>query len=172
MSIFLAYHDPCLDGAYSVSMAYLFFRDIQRSGLTTKDFKEYISIFKSFSEIDKSLYEFKGKHLKEDQDKEETKSQGYSHEYSPSNLKQVVYAPSKQDVGEFFEERFRLHSPEVLAESVLIMMDYNTGDAGKIERLCNLFSKVIIIDHHLTFEHILENLLVRVFLNFFYKFRT
>jgi len=168
MSIFLAYHDPCLDGAYSVSMAYLFFRDIQRSGLTPKDFNEYISTFKSFSEIDKSLYEFKGKHLKEDQNKEETKFQDfqkyleYSHEYSPSNLKQVVYAPSRQDVGEFFEMRYRLYSPEVLAESVLIMMDYNTGDAGKIERLCNLFSKVIIIDHHLTFEHILEKFLVRV----------
>jgi len=160
MSIFLAYHYPCLDGTYSVSMAYLFFRHIQEAGLTAQDFQEYISGFNSFSEIDKSLYEFKGKQLKENQE-EETKLQDYSdysHEYSPKILKEVVYIPARLNANGYFDFPYHQYSPEVLAKSVLFLMDYNAGNAGNLFGLCKMFAKVIVIDHHLTFEHILENL--------------
>jgi len=159
MSVFLAYHYPCLDGVYSVCSPFLFFRDIQRRGFTAQDFIEYIHQFDSVADINKSFYEWKGVNIPAQE--EEVKASDYddfSHEYSPKILNNVVYLPAKLNASGSLDFPSHEYSQEHLAKSVIIFMDYSGSNAENIHGYCQMFSKVIILDHHLTFEHILEDL--------------
>jgi len=159
MSVFLGYHFPCLDGVYSVCSAFLFFRDIQRVGATAQDFIEYIARFESFEDINKPFY--KWRFLFKEIQEEEAKASDYSdfpHEYSPKILKGVVFLPCRLTSNGACDFPYEQYSEEHLAKSVIILMDYSTGTAANIRNLCQTFSKVIILDHHLTFENILIEL--------------
>ena len=160
MSVFLGYHYPCLDGVCSVCSPFLFFRDIQRHGFTAKDFIEYLHQFQTYDDINKSFYEWKGAN-KDFQD-EEVKASDYndfSHEYSPKILNDVVYLPCRLNANGYFNFPYHQYTEEFLKNSVIFLMDYSSGSAENIRNLCQTFSKLIVLDHHLTFEHILEELI-------------
>jgi len=157
MSIFLGYHYPCLDGAYALSCAFLFFREIQKMGITSEDFIQYISQFKSFEEINQNIIQFSSQN--KDQNKEERKVNSIFEdlsEYSPYLLDQVVYVPAilNSDGYSFPAKKYK---PEFLQNSVLILMDYYAATPACVSKLCTQFKKVIILDHHLTFGSIISH---------------
>ena len=160
MSVFLAYHYPCLDGAYSLLMSFLFFRETQKKGISVQDFIDYISPYDNYQNIDKSIYEHVDSH-KASQGTEESKNE-YNpeeyNEYSPMVIKDVVYVPTRLNANGTFYFPFNKYSSDFLKKSVLIFMDYNGINAGTIVDVTSKFLKLIVIDHHLTFEHVLTEL--------------
>jgi nanoRNase/pAp phosphatase (c-di-AMP/oligoRNAs hydrolase) len=161
MSVFLAFHHPCLDGTYAVLMSYLYYREAQKLGISAKDFIAYIAQFNDYKSIDKPITKDMEHHSKISQSQEESKIDFKSHssnEYSQASIKDVVYIPAHNNASGIFSFPYNTYAPSFLKESVLILMDYAGGSAKSVSSICQKFLKVIIIDHHLSFEHMVTEL--------------
>ena len=164
MSIFLVYHLPCLDGAYSVLASFLFFREIHKQGISSQQFMEYISQFDSYDSItipitatnnvkspdQVSLLEF--------EEFKANPSKKAADEYNPKFNKDITYVPVKLNSFGTFDFPYNRYDECYLKESIIIIMDYSTGHPDILITVSQKFSCAIIIDHHLTFERILASL--------------
>jgi nanoRNase/pAp phosphatase (c-di-AMP/oligoRNAs hydrolase) len=161
MSVFLAFHHPCLDGTYAVLMSFLYFREAQKLGISAKDFIAYIAQFNDYQSIKKPITENMEHHVTSSQPQEESKVNYKSHslnEYSQTSIKDIVYVPAHNNDSGTFSFPYNSYTPTFLKESVLILMDYAGGNAKSVSEICKKFLKVIIIDHHLSFEYMVAGL--------------
>jgi len=163
MSIFLAYHCPCTDGAFSLYSAFVFFREIQKLNISVDDFRDYISQFKDYENINQTILEYKNlktepsKAMPEEEQKIDPSKQ-YNDDFSPSILDRIIYTPIKLTADGSFPFPYRNYRPEFLKRSMIIIMDYSGSTVEIVKNISESFAQLIIIDHHLTFENILNGL--------------
>lgn len=161
MSVFLAYHYPCLDGTYAVTISFLFFREIQKRGISSKQFIEYISQFEDYNSINKSIYEWNTPQKNIDDGIEETKTDSNKDlldEYSPKIVENIEFLPTRVNPNAIFCFPYGKYSETHLKNSIMIYMDYSGGSAENVIEVSQKFGKHIILDHHLTLQHIIAEL--------------
>ena len=152
MSVFLCYHCPCFDGAYSLFVSFFFFREINKEGISAKDFIHYITELNDFENIKQNIVEYKhSKDTSNEENKESKadKTKSSKNEYSPL-LKDVVYLPVETSSNSIFDFPYSKYKEDLLKKSILIFMDYSGGTVNKLVELSKKFLKVILIDHHLS----------------------
>jgi len=163
MSIFLAYHCPCTDGAYSLFNAFVFFREIQKLNISVDDFRDYISQFNDYQNINQTIIEHKQSKdanfkIQPEEEQKLDPSKRYSDEYSPSYVDKIIYTPIKLTADGSFPFPYRNYRPEFLKRSILIIMDYSGSTVEIVKDISETFAQLLIIDHHLSFEHIVNEL--------------
>lgn len=155
MKIFVLYHSPCLDGAYSILTLFLFFKIIV---INSKNIEEaIIYIFESFSNfIEKKQNVFKKVFDELIIDKEKMFELLYNQEFSPDVLFYAV-KPSKNN--ENFSQAFKKMQTKIKNkdEALVILLDYFAENEKNILLLSDFSHKVIIIDHHQSFFDIYQN---------------
>ena len=163
MSIFLAYHCPCTDGAYSLFNAFVFFREIQKLNISNDEFRDYISQFNDYQNINQTILEYKKiktqpSEAKEQEEQKIDPSRLYNDDFSPSVLDRVIYTPIKLTADGSFPFPWKNYRPEFLKRSMIIIMDYSGSTVEIVKNISQAFAQLIIIDHHLSFEHIINEL--------------
>ena len=162
MALFLAYHNPCVDGVYSLFTSFLFFREIQLQDIPPSLFMDYIDQFEKYEDINHNIFQYRQKKSEsQSETKEEYKidtSKKFKNEYSPSILEGIIYVPIKLDSLGTFTFPYKHYTKAFLKKSVLILMDHSGSNAESIIEAGDKFRKVIIIDHHVTFENYLEEI--------------
>lgn len=174
MSVFIAYHCPCVDGSYAATAAYFFFKEMANQKRPISEFISYIESMKEFNpekEIEpflKLTIAIDGKTEEKTDSTEETKlpldTQKDKDKDKLSNTKIVTatidnlyFVPAKLNAAKKIDYDFEKFGTKHLADSVMFMLDYYGGRENMLA-FCEMFKKVVIIDHHLTLQVLLSEM--------------
>ena len=162
MKVILAYHFPCLDGAHSSAIAFLLFRELKKRGYNLSDFINYIENISSFEEIEPIFSKLKTNSdslkIGGSEQIEEIKKIDDDDEYMPFVFPDLIYFPVRLNPSGKLLLPIKEIGETILKESILIIMDYYAQNSENIIELCTIFKKLIILDHHLSFEFILKEM--------------
>ncbi|EAR99692.2 hypothetical protein TTHERM_00590300 (macronuclear) [Tetrahymena thermophila SB210] len=185
-SIIVGYHYPCIDGVFSALNCFLslklynqFNKDLMER-LLSEDFEDcYFNGFnqKSKDQNDKTASEKVQSEVKEEQKQSQQEISELSEDvnqlkqrlqlhsedlkgylYSDS-FKPMKFVPSKiqQDSTEQGNVYLKFKTVDK-ANSVLILLDYYGQSAENLQKFCDQYKKVIVIDHHITLISTLEQI--------------
>ncbi|KAL4486065.1 hypothetical protein ABPG72_003999 [Tetrahymena utriculariae] len=185
-SIIVGYHYPCIDGVFSALNCFLslklynqFNKDLMER-LLNEDFETYY-----FNGVNQKLQEqndLVGNQKVENEIKEEQKQsiqEGSELSEDVNQLKQRLQLHSEDLKGYLYSDSFQLMKfvPSKIqqdsteqgnvylkfktvdkANSVLILLDYYGQSAKNLQKFCDQYKKVIVIDHHITIISTLEQI--------------